>query len=525
MTVKPPPPPADVMAEASRTARVRAIASRLGISVTDLNRAIKAGDPEAMRAAVDAIPLDEPVLPRVGAENVRETNRLMFPEREGPLAGVDMLEDTLFPGSDPMQAAQARHNASRGAEIVESGTTMARAERVRNAMRALGIDDPEIEGALLDRIVTNARAADEEIGAAVQRYGQVTPRAVLEEAGAYTPRETEMLAPQFPDLQTEMVPPPARTPFPDFPPQIVLGEHATPGGRVPAYRDDVIAAMKTQPGARLIEGPPPRERVAAGPPPRWNPATDPRVIAPSTVLAGAGIAGLASLAARDNPEVESAPPADIPMGAIDVEVVPPPETEPPPDMAALDRSGMAQLPPGPDGPPPGFMTPVSPREDIFQTIELDPNNPGNIKALQRLLADKGFDPGAIDGVVGDDTNAALDAIGAAYQMSRRPTLEEAWAMAESFPDRHATLADLQALLVQRATRDGGPNPLAWSRYPSGIDNQYGTRTRDELIDAGVPEGILPPAGAGFPPELADQILWEMFYRNPRYREQINASPR
>ncbi len=485
-TIEPPAvrtPPA-VAAEIERATRVRDAARRLGMPTAELSHAIRSGDATAMRAAIDDIDpkglLDQPVLPRVSAERPGEVRRLMAPEREGDLAKAGYAFTRAPEGQT--YTAIGRRNVETGAAAAESSVTAARLTRVRNALRALGIDDAEVDDALLSGIVRNARSGDEAIALALERYGQVTPRATIEGAAAYTPDELARRAP--PPLVDERLPP---------------GDPGTP--------------------------------------PLWR---DPRVTVP-TVGAG-GLAALAYAASRQPPPPE--PPmtttAMDETGAPVAALVEPPDSDPPPQMGAARRGfglpvDLPDLPPGVDWPftvdsVPGAFSQgegrgpqVAPDPRFFDPVDLNPRNRGHVRALQRLLADKGFDPGEIDGVVGKDTNAALDAIGREYGWERRPTLEDAWTLALAYPDRHATLGDLQRFIVRGAERAGQDNPLRWSGSRSGIDSQYGSRTRAGLAALGAPESALPPV-EGYPTqEQLDDWLWGLVMGNPRWRELLRSS--
>jgi hypothetical protein len=346
------------------------------------------------------------------------------------------------------------------------------------------------------------------------------------------------------------------------------------GGGEPGqpYRDQGLypysAARPRELGARLRDAarPTPEEQRAidwaAG---RWEPPIgrdpgaesipwDPRIMTPNR-WGAAGLAGATALGAVAAQQL--APDEDIARTTIgDWPPLPPPPPPPPPPPAPdifgaqprVEEGMMLKGPSGflvdlqnsPDGMwimeglrPDGGLggwgedpttegsalgAEITPDPNIYRAFELDPTDRGHVRRVQNELAALGFDPGKSDGVLGENTQAAIDRLAATFGKPPGADLNDAHRMAVAFRQGPASLFEAQAGLVDWMENQDQPNTLKWSDHPSGIDNDYGSRTENALEAY---TGVDWPAhdGPGPDQEWLDWVVFGLMRGNPAYRRQ------
>lgn len=161
---------------------------------------------------------------------------------------------------------------------------------------------------------------------------------------------------------------------------------------------------------------------------------------------------------------------------------------------------------------------IAPSEEIFEPFEVD--NPAKREQLQNLLRAKGFDPGPTDGVIGAQTNAALDRLGEAYGEGR-PDASTAWRMALAYPDKPASVAMIQQLLAQRYEKAGEPIAHATRSRPRGDDDIFGEKSRAALADflgRDVADPWLDDIATNA--EKRNEVYYGLMLGNERWREML-----
>jgi hypothetical protein len=159
---------------------------------------------------------------------------------------------------------------------------------------------------------------------------------------------------------------------------------------------------------------------------------------------------------------------------------------------------------------------VAPDPRLFDEFEVDPANLQHVRRLQNVLIEAGFDVGrkGADGVLGDDTQAAIDAIASAYGYGAvDPTT--AFRLAMAYPTQDATVGMVQSRLAQN------PDFLALLG-DAGPDDVYGPDT-ERAVEAFT--GRDAPSWtrdyAAPPQEFLNETYWaDIFGNKKRWREQL-----
>lgn len=152
---------------------------------------------------------------------------------------------------------------------------------------------------------------------------------------------------------------------------------------------------------------------------------------------------------------------------------------------------------------------VTPDERFFEPVMIDDER--ERMDLQDRLRRAGFDPGPTDGVVGKNTQDAIDGIFTAYgepaPTSYDPaTLSRAYRYAIGYPANPVSVDMLQTVLARDPE-------LSAMMDPYGVDNEYGSRTRGALT-AGT--------GVDYGPTLTPAEAEEAYYRRLLGNAQYDA---
>jgi hypothetical protein len=153
----------------------------------------------------------------------------------------------------------------------------------------------------------------------------------------------------------------------------------------------------------------------------------------------------------------------------------------------------------------GETPPVAPDPRFFPPVEID--DPNEIRDLQTRLLEAGFDPGTIDGIVGENTRGAISGLAGAYGVPPPEDLTAAYQMALGARQKPVSVRDIQEIL----SREPG---LAAHMAPYGADDDYGPLT-EESIELAFPGYDAPPnAQQPTPEDLLD--LWRRRLTRSRY---------